>query len=1475
MRCIMFGLLLGVVGLGACGVALGQESPAADLVLKGGLIYDGGAGPARAGDVAIKNGRILAVGRFDGTAPLVVNCQGLCVAPGFIDLHNHSDQQIIDPLTRANVNFLLQGCTTIVTGNCGAGPIAVGRYLEKIDAAGAGTNVAHLLPHGALRNEVIGAIDRPATSEEILSMRHLADQAMQEGAFGLSTGLIYVPGTYASTEELVALAQVVARRRGIYASHIRNEGQELLAAVREALEIGRRAGLPVHISHFKSSGREAWGLVRRAAQMIEEARAMGQVVTADQYPYVASSTSLEATVIPAWARSGGEKELLRRFDDPEQATRIHEYVEDQLARLDGGDRILIARYEPRPEWVGRSLATIAREENRPARDIVLEISRQGGAAVVNFSMSEDDVRFAMALPWVATASDGRAYLPGPDKPHPRSYGTFSRKLGFYALREGVITLEQAIQSATGLPAQILGLPDRGRIEPGYWADLAVFDPRSLADAAEFREPHRFARGMRYVFVNGAIAVWQGTPTGALAGKALRHAPALTSAALAEGQRWIPVRNVVRSAIERGQVPGAVVLLARDGKLELLEAFGEASPGRPMQTDAVFRMASMSKPITSATVMMLVEEGKVRLEDPLSRFIPEFERIQVLDPANGLQPPRRPVTIHDLLTHTSGIPYGFNAGQALRERFDAAEIADGLGPRDPLLAENALRLARLPLAHHPGASWTYGMNTDLLGRVVEVASGRPFDQFLSARLLGPLRMVDTGFHAGAAPDRLVSIYTPGAQGGPPLVKVADDPATAGLVTFSSGRALSQPRYLSGGAGLVSTAADYARFLQMLLNLGQLDGVRLLKPGTVKQMTTNQIGQLDSAYRIHGDKFGLGFGVSTNGEGRKALPGGAPGQSAASAGSYSWGGIYHTFFWVDPRERLVAVVLSQIYPWGGSTLWEDFQKAVYQGLAQAASAEAAPKGASAQPKDQTRRMSRAQQDAFRRAAMNGAGNPAKGRELFGSETLKCANCHKVHGRGGDAGPDLSAVAGKLDRTHLIESLVDPSAQILEGYRATVVELADGRVLQGIVTAETARGFTLIDAQNNKMFISATEVEQRAASSVSLMPEDLLAGISPEDFTHVVSYLETLGQDARPTPGQGVAGAVTVPEGFVVDQLAFGLDGCTALEAAPDGRLFVCEQTGALRVIKNGQLLEEPFMRLPVAATWERGLIGVTVDPAFPRVPHVFVCYVAAQPYPHHVISRFTARGDQAVPGSEVILLEGDDQSKLGGSKPDGHQGGALHFGVDGMLYAAIGDQTASAPAQQLDSLLGKLLRIRPDGSIPEDNPFAGSPAVSGKYRSIWALGLRNPFTFAVQPVTGRIFINDVGGASEEVNEGQPGANYGWPLAEHGPTSDPRFRGPVHHYPTACISGGAFAPVAGPWAKSHAGRYFFADFNHGVVRELDPDRREASSTFARGVRRPVDLRFGADQVLYVLSRDAWVIDEQFAREKGSLLAIRPAAR
>lgn len=509
-------------------------------------------------------------------------------------------------------------------------------------------------------------------------------------------------------------------------------------------------------------------------------------------------------------------------------------------------------------------------------------------------------------------------------------------------------------------------------------------------------------------------------------------------------------------------------------------------------------------------------------------------------------------------------------------------------------------------------------------------------------------------------------------------------------------------------------------------------------------------------------------------------------------------------------------------------------------------------------------------YEQYALTHAGDARRGREWFVNEKqTRCIVCHKARGQGAEIGPDLSHIAGKFDRPHLIESLLEPSRQIVEGFRTTTLITVDGRTLVGIIKQQSADGLTIAEANGQRHYLAAGDVGDRQDASLSLMPDGLEKLLTAEQFTDLIAYLETLGPGTAAFGG-GVRGPLQLPEGYEVATISTGLTGATALEVAGDGRVFVCEQTGALRVVKNDVLLPAPFVTLSVDSSWERGLIGVTVDPGFPEAPYVYVCYVARQPYPHHRVSRFTAVGDVAAAGSEQILLEGDDQTKLGGKVPAGHQGGALHFGADGKLYIAIGEQTAETPAQSLDTFQGKMLRISPDGSTPDDNPFLN--LTKGKYRAIWALGLRNPFTFAIQKPSGDLLINDVGGKFEEINVGVAGANYGWPVVDHGPTPDERFRGPLHYYPQASISGGAFAPQ--DWPAEYRGRYFFADFVHGWIKVLDPRHAEQVSTFASGVRRPVDLRFEADGGLLVLLRNAWVIDDKFQPGTGTLLKVTPSA-
>jgi N-acyl-D-aspartate/D-glutamate deacylase len=499
----------------------------ADVVLRGGTLVDGSGNPGVVGDLAIKGDRIVAVGKFDVAGkPRVIDARGLIVAPGFIDLHSHSDYPLLREATRDNRNYLFQGVTTVVTGNCGAGPVDVAAHFKKLEAGKIGTNVIHQVPHNDVRRQAMGNANRQPTAAELKKMEELVDKAMRDGAWGLATGLIYNPGTYAKTDEIIALAKVAAKHGGFYASHIRDEGVGVLVATEEAITIGRDAGLPVHISHMKASGKKAWGMAADQISLVEKARKAGQQVTADQYPYTASSTSLSATVVPARFREGTAADYQARLKDPEIGPKIRQAIEAALASRDGGKAVRIASYSAKPAWRGKDLAAIAELEGKPAVDIVLEIERNGGAGIVSFGMKEEDVRLIMKQPWVATASDGSAQFPNADTvPHPRSYGCFPRKIGRYSMEEKVVSLEQAIRSASGLPADILKLPERGYLKEGYLADVVVFDPEKFRDTATYDKPHQYAPGVVWLYVNGKATIAEGKYVEVLAGRVLRHVSA--------------------------------------------------------------------------------------------------------------------------------------------------------------------------------------------------------------------------------------------------------------------------------------------------------------------------------------------------------------------------------------------------------------------------------------------------------------------------------------------------------------------------------------------------------------------------------------------------------------------------------------------------------------------------------------------------------------------------------------------------------------------------------------------------------------------------------------------------------------------------------------------------------------------------------------------------------------------------------------
>lgn len=502
-------------------------APTYDVVIKNGRILDGTGNPWFLADIGIRQGRIAAIGQISADeAARVLDARGLMVAPGFIDVHTHVEGGILRRPTAEN--FLRMGVTTVVTGNCGGSWLPIGEALRRLQENGLSINLATLIGHNAVRRAVMGDDAREPTPQELERMKQLVEQAMQEGAVGLSTGLIYIPGTYAKTEEIVELARVVARYGGIYASHIRDEGNGVLEAIREAIAIGERAGVPVQISHFKVSSKKLWGESRQTVRLVHEARARGLAVTVDQYVYPASSTGLE-TLLPSWVHDGGRAKAIERLRDPNLRRRITQEMIRALREQGFKDYAFayVAQYRPDPSFNGKNIAEITRRVRRRAsveeqaeQIIEMFLASEARVQMVYHKMDERDVQYILRQPFTMIASDAGVLEPGQGMPHPRGYGNNARVLGRYVREKGLLSWEEAIRKMTSLPAQVFGLWDRGVIRPGLAADLVVFDPERIADRATFENPHHYADGVRHVLVNGVLVIQDGEHTGARPGRIL-------------------------------------------------------------------------------------------------------------------------------------------------------------------------------------------------------------------------------------------------------------------------------------------------------------------------------------------------------------------------------------------------------------------------------------------------------------------------------------------------------------------------------------------------------------------------------------------------------------------------------------------------------------------------------------------------------------------------------------------------------------------------------------------------------------------------------------------------------------------------------------------------------------------------------------------------------------------------------------------
>ena len=504
-------------------MGVGQHK--ADVVIRNTRLVDGSGNPWYRADIAVRGDRIAAIGSLkDWHGLKEIDAKGQIAAPGFIDVHTHIEgDEAENPQA---TNFIFDGVTSVITGNCGSSTTEIEKYYAWLDSLKVSVNVGTLLGQNNIRRAVMGRANRVATEDELKRMDTIVHKAMQEGALGMSTGLIYIPGSYTPTEEIVRLAKIVSSYGGIYATHMRNEGDSVVAAINEALHIGREANIPVEISHFKVSGQQNWGRSKETLALVEAARREGLDVTIDQYPYTASSTSM-STLFPDWALADGQDSINARLANPALRDSIKNSMKKSLARrmLKHWSYAVVAYYSTDTTYNGKSIEEINKWLKRSyttdsEAELICLMMEKGGAGMVFHGMSEEDVKYFMKYPFNMFASDASIRIFGRGAPHPRGYGTNARVLGRYVREQKVMPLEEAIRRMTSLPAQRFGLNDRGLLREGMAADIVIFDENSVTDQSTFDKPHQYSTGFSYVLVNGKITLEQGNHNGTRAGTIL-------------------------------------------------------------------------------------------------------------------------------------------------------------------------------------------------------------------------------------------------------------------------------------------------------------------------------------------------------------------------------------------------------------------------------------------------------------------------------------------------------------------------------------------------------------------------------------------------------------------------------------------------------------------------------------------------------------------------------------------------------------------------------------------------------------------------------------------------------------------------------------------------------------------------------------------------------------------------------------------
>lgn len=866
-----------------------------NVILRGGRIVDGTGAPWYVGDIGIRDGKIARIGRLkEAQAAQVIDASGLVVAPGFIDMMGQTATPMLeDP--QAAMNLLTQGITTINAGEGrSAAPLdaegerrygwkSFAGYFQLIDLRGLPINVAQTVGHTQIRRQVIGEVDRRPTETELKQMQELVRQAMRDGAIGVSTALIYPPAVYAQTEEIAALASAAGEFGGRYYTHMRNEGDRLLEAIDEALEIGAQAKTPVHIFHLKAAGRQNWGKMQLAIARIKAARTAGQQVTADIYPYVNNGLGMAAFIHPRHFGEGMAK-LIRQLNDENLRADIRKEMEttdgwENWYRHVGYDwnRVVIGQpNDPRySDFIGSTVAEIAKATDEDPWDTFFNLVRSGAFALPQ-SMTDANKILAMQQDFVSFCTDVGPAGGSRIASHPRAFGSFPRLLSRYVRDLGAITLERAIAQASATAANDILAYDRGRIAVGLAADIIAFDYEALADRATFAKPHDLATGMKFVLVNGEVVLDDGKFTGRRPGRVLRgpgwnpdQAPHSIQTGKSADQ-LAQLDELMKSLIERHRLPGVALAVTHKGRLVHARGYGYADveAREPATPQSLYRIASISKPVTAVAILQLIEQGKLKLDTPVFKILdgykPHLEGDAKFDERqNG-------ITIQHLLQHRGG----WDRGKSFDAMFRPVDFAEAVGAKPPAGPHEITRvMLGLPLDFDPGKQYAYSnYGYCLLGRVIEKLTGQPYDAYVKKHVLAPIGVTTMAIgktHLEGRQKNEVRYYS----------------AFAGESVFAKDLRQRVPHpygawhleAMDSHGAWIASATDLARFATAF---DDPEKCRILKPDSVRAFTAHPSGKLEDRAKP-GRYYGLGWSISVSAEGKPTVShgGSLPGTNTA--------------------------------------------------------------------------------------------------------------------------------------------------------------------------------------------------------------------------------------------------------------------------------------------------------------------------------------------------------------------------------------------------------------------------------------------------------------------------------------------------------------------------------------------------------------------------------------------------------------------